>query len=39
VPADGSSLFQSFLRVVQKAEHPKFDMAFLADGIGVGLDD
>ncbi|UCI34550.1 LLM class flavin-dependent oxidoreductase [Mesorhizobium sp. B4-1-4] len=39
VPADGSSLFQSFLDVVQTAERGKFDMVFLADGIGVRLDD
>jgi FMN-dependent oxidoreductase (nitrilotriacetate monooxygenase family) len=39
VPADGSSLFESFLGVVQKAERAKFDMVFLADGIGVRLDD
>jgi FMN-dependent oxidoreductase (nitrilotriacetate monooxygenase family) len=39
VPADGSSLFQSFLDVVQTAERAKFDMVFLADGIGVRLDD
>jgi FMN-dependent oxidoreductase (nitrilotriacetate monooxygenase family) len=39
MPADGSSLFQSFLDVVQKAECAKFDMVFLADGIGVRLDD
>jgi len=28
VPADGSSLFQSFLSVVHKAERAKFDMVF-----------
>ncbi|MER8427894.1 LLM class flavin-dependent oxidoreductase [Mesorhizobium sp. M1403] len=39
VAADGSSLFQSFLDVVQTAERAKFDMVFLADGIGVRLDD
>ena len=39
VPADGSSLFQSFLGVVQKAEAAKMDMVFLADGIGVRLSD
>ena len=39
VPADGSSLFQSFASVVQKAEQAKFDMVFLADGIGVRLSD
>ena len=39
VPADGSSLFASFLDVVQTAERAKFDMVFLADGIGVRLDD
>lgn len=39
VPADGSSRFESFLDVVRKAERAKFDMVFLADGIGVRLDD
>jgi len=39
VPADGSSLFKSFLEVVQTAERAKFDMVFLADGIGIRLDD
>lgn len=39
VPADGSSLFKSFLDVVQTAEKAKLDMVFLADGIGVRLDD
>lgn len=39
VPADGSSLFRSFLEVVQTAERAKLDMVFLADGIGVRLDD
>lgn len=39
VPADGSSLFKSFLDVVQTAERAKLDMVFLADGIGVRLDD
>lgn len=39
VPADGASQFRSFLDVVQTAERAKFDMVFLADGIGVRLDD
>lgn len=39
VPSDGSSLFRSFLDVVQTAERAKFDMVFLADGIGVRLSD
>ncbi|WP_429809049.1 LLM class flavin-dependent oxidoreductase [Ensifer sp. B1-9] len=39
VPADGSSLFRSFLDVTKTAEKAKFDMVFLADGIGVRLDD
>ncbi|MDQ0474342.1 LLM class flavin-dependent oxidoreductase [Labrys wisconsinensis] len=39
VPADGSSLFRSFLNVVHTAEKAKLDMVFLADGIGVRLDD
>ena len=39
VPADGSSLFQSFLDVTKTAERAKLDMVFLADGIGVRLDD
>jgi alkanesulfonate monooxygenase SsuD/methylene tetrahydromethanopterin reductase-like flavin-dependent oxidoreductase (luciferase family) len=39
VPADGSSLFQSFASVVQKAEQAKMDMVFPADGIGVRLSD
>ena len=39
VPADGSSDFRSFLDIVQTAERAKLDMVFLADGIGVRLDD
>lgn len=35
----GNSLLQSFLGVAQTAERAKFDMLFLADGIGVRLDD
>lgn len=34
-----NSLLQSFLGVTQTAERAKFDMVFLADGIGVRLDD
>lgn len=39
VPADGASLFSAFAEVVQTAERAKLDMVFLADGIGVRLDD
>ncbi|CDX51009.1 putative monooxygenase YxeK [Mesorhizobium plurifarium] len=35
----GNSMLQSFLGVAQTAERAKFDMLFLADGIGVRLDD
>lgn len=39
VPPDGGSLFRSFVDVVQTAERAKLDMVFLADGIGVRLED
>ncbi len=35
----GNSMLQTFLGVAQTAERAKFDMVFLADGIGVRLDD
>lgn len=35
----GNSLLRTFLSVAQAAERAKFDMLFLADGIGVRLDD
>jgi FMN-dependent oxidoreductase (nitrilotriacetate monooxygenase family) len=39
VQADGSSVFQRFLDIVQTAERAKFHMVFLADGIGIRLND
>ncbi len=35
VPAGGSRDFRHFLRSAQTAERAKFDMVFLADGIGI----
>jgi FMN-dependent oxidoreductase (nitrilotriacetate monooxygenase family) len=39
VPSDGSSDYRHFLYCVQAAERAKFDMVFLADGIGVRAND
>lgn len=39
VQPDGQSDFQRFLDVVRTAEKAKFDLVFLADGIGVRLND
>jgi FMN-dependent oxidoreductase (nitrilotriacetate monooxygenase family) len=39
VPSGGSSDYQHFLYCVQAAERAKFDMVFLADGIGVRAND
>jgi FMN-dependent oxidoreductase (nitrilotriacetate monooxygenase family) len=39
VRAGGSSEFDCFLEVVRAAEAAKFDMVFLADGIGIRSDD
>lgn len=35
VQPDGSSDFMRFLEVARTAEHAKFDMVFLADGVGI----
>lgn len=39
VQSGGSSQFECFLDVVKTAEKAKFDMVFLADGIGIRSDD
>ena len=39
VPSGGSSDFRHFLYCAQAAERAKFDMVFLADGIGVRAND
>ena len=39
VRAGGSSEFECFLEVVRAAEAAKFDLVFLADGIGIRSDD
>lgn len=39
VRAGGTSEFECFLEVVRAAEAAKFDMVFLADGIGIRSDD
>jgi FMN-dependent oxidoreductase (nitrilotriacetate monooxygenase family) len=39
VQPDGSSDFECFLDVVKTAENAKFDMVFLADGIGIRSND
>ncbi|MGF7160764.1 FMN-dependent oxidoreductase (nitrilotriacetate monooxygenase family) [Rhodoligotrophos appendicifer] len=39
VQPDGTSDFRCFLDVVQTAERAKFDMVFLADGIGIRSND